>query len=187
MTDWPTGWRDVVLRDSGIPKTQFALDALTAWERSTPTDTWTNNPLGMPYVKGVSVPAAFTSYAAFGTMADFYGAIKRHLATIKGKAIVGLLIGADDSGALWREIHAMKWPGNDTESDYPHLMLDAIAAKYRDKLTTRQVGTSKTTGSVQAPSHVHEAVKLQAAALHEAATMFSNSADAIAHIIRRVS
>jgi hypothetical protein len=184
MADWPTGWRDVILRTSGIPKTQWALDVLSAWQKSTPVSVSGNNPLGLPVVKGVSTPAAFTQYAAFFTMTDFYAAIKALLATGPGKAVVSDLIGADDLAATWRDIHALGLPGNKTESDYPHLVLDMVASAYRDKLTKRQAGTVKTTGVVAAPANVHQAVAAQNVALHQAATMFGNTADAISHIVR---
>ena len=184
MTTWPTGWRETILRASGIPKTQFALDVLSAWEKSTPTDAWTANPLGMPVVKGKSVPAAFTAYAAFGTMQDFYDAIKQAFAVMPGKAVVHELISADDHAATWRNIHAMKWPGNLTESDYPHVLLDMVSTKYRDKMTTRALGTSKTTGSVNAPPITHDAIRAQNLAMHHAATAFTNTADAINYLVK---
>jgi hypothetical protein len=182
--DWPTGWREKVLSDSGIPETRFALDVLSAWERSTPTEQWTNNPLGIPYERGRTNRAMSSDYAAYPTIGEFYAAMKRYMDTRNGRQVVRMLVNADDLAATWREIHGMKWPANATESDYPHVLLDMIEDTYRSKMTNRQRGETQGTGIVNASHGAHAAVRMQAAALHHAANHFNNAADALASIMR---
>jgi len=187
MAQWPSSWRESLLRASGIPKTQFALDVLAAWQKSTPLESYSNNPLGMPR-SSRSVPSwQDTEYAAYPTMQHFYAAFKRLVSTGQGRAILHVLIAADDHAATWREIHALNWPATKTEQDYPHLVLDMVEQKYRDRLTSRRTGDSKGTGIVTAHPSVHSNVRAQAAALYEVAQKFDDAGSAFEYIARRLS
>lgn|SRR5487761_129025 len=184
MAGWTQAWRERVLRAGGVPVTQYALDVLSAWRRSTPTEPWTNNPLGHP-ARGSGAPEALdTPYAMFPTINDFTAAMKRLLKSPAGKQLLHTLITSDSYATAWREIHALKWPANLTESDYPAVLLDMVEQTYRDKLSRTSKEKRKTAGTQQASPDVHMAVRQQGYALHDAMTSFGDGRKAIAHIVR---
>jgi len=184
MASWPTGWREATLRAAGIPKTQFALDVLAAWQQSTPTEPWTNNPLGMP-ASGSGYPAALqTPYAAFPSMQAFRDAFKRLIRTMRGRSVLDALLSAQSYSDAWREIHALNWSSNRTESEYPVKLMDMVSAAYTSKTQHKTRDIPTTTGTTHAPPDVHDAMRRQSHLLHHAATSFSNASDAIAHIMK---
>jgi hypothetical protein len=183
---WASTWRSDTLRVAGIPKSQFALDVLSAWRRSTPVEPWTNNPLGMP-ARGNGVTAAFsTPYGVFTSVNHFATTFNRFMATRQGTPIRHILTAGDSLTDAWREIHAIGWPAVKTETDYPVVLLDMVETRYRDKLVTRQSGGRKSSGTTHAAPEVHEAMKRQARALTDTANAFSDGRTAIGHIIRRL-
>lgn len=187
MTAWPTGWREATLRASGIPVSQFALDVLSAWQQSTPTEAWTSNPLGMP-ARETGMPRALnTPYAVFTGMGAFIDTFKRFIKTKRGAGLLHTLISASRLSDAWREIHGLSWPANDTETDYPTVLLDMVEQTYRTKLMTKPAADRKSVGTALASPQVHEAVRLQGYALHDAAKHFNSGHEAIAAIIRRTS
>ena len=187
MTGWQQSWRETTLRVSGVPKSEFALQVLSAWRRSTPVEPWTNNPLGMP-AHGNNVPRALnTPYGLFTSMTAFSTAFNRFCQSRHGLAVVNVLAAGDSLTDAWREIHALKWPANATEEDYPATLLDMIESNYRDKMTRRQNASPKTAGVTRAAPAAHEAMRQQAAALTYAAGAFNDGSKAIGHIIRRFS
>jgi hypothetical protein len=184
---WASTWRDDVLRISGIPKSQFALDVLSAWRKSTPVEPWTNNPLGMP-ARGNGVTQAFsTPYGVFGSVRHFATSFNRFLQTRQGESIKHILTVGDSMTDAWREIHAIDWPARNTETDYPVALLDRVEADYRAKVQRRSGGKQKSTGVAQAAPEVHVAMRQQARALTDAASAFSDGRQAIRHIIRRMN
>jgi len=184
MIGWPSGWREATLRAAGIPVSQFALDVLAAWQRSTPVVPATYNPLGMP-AKGTSnVNYLKTPYALFSGVGSFTKAFATFASSNKGAELLHALTAAESLSDVYRAIHALGWPANKTETDYPSALLDMLEANYRAKLATRTVATRTTSGIVQAPPSVHAAVRQQAAVLHHAATQFSDASKAIRHIVR---
>lgn len=186
MTVWPHDWRERTMRAAGIPKTQAALDILAAWRRSTPVEPWTNNPLGMP-AHGSNAPRALgTPYAFFFTIGDFTAAFKRTMKSSHGMPLLHLLISADDLPATWRAIHALKWPANDTETDYPSVLLDMIERKYRDQIQTAPKAQRKSSGTQLISPDVHTMMRQQGYALHNAAKTFTNAGDAISFLTRRL-
>lgn len=187
MPAWPDDWRQRVLRASGVPVTQWALDVLAAWRRSTPVESWTNNPLGVPYHGSKANRALSTPYASFVTIGDFANAMKRLLKSNRGTALLHELISANNVAAAWREIHALKWPGNLTETDYPSAVLDMVEASYREKIQTSTKAQRRGTGSTMAAPALHEATRAQGLALHHAATAFSDGKQAIGYVMRRLS
>lgn len=184
MATWPTGWQQTTLRASGIPITQFALDVLNAWANSTPTEPWTNNPLGMPASPYMYAKALNTDYAAFPTMQDFRDTIKKYLVGGAGRAVQHALIMGESYSDAWREIHALNWPSNKTESEYPSALMDMVQAAYTSKMTNGNRAKPTTTGATHAPPDVHVAMRNQAMRLHHAATTFNSATDAIAHLMR---
>ncbi len=187
MTGWQQSWRETTLRVADIPKSDFALQVLSAWRRSTPVEPWTYNPLGMP-AHGNNVPRALNSpYGLFTSMTAFSSAFGKFTKTRHGLAVAGVLASGDSLAEAWREIHALGWPATTTEEDWPAALLDMIESDYRAKVTRRQDASPKTTGVTSASPAAHEAMRQQAAALHYAAGAFNSGAAAIQHIMRRLS
>jgi hypothetical protein len=181
---WVSGWREATLRAAGIPISQFALDALAAWNKSTPVVPATYNPLGMP-AKGTSnVSYLATPYALFTGIGAFTKAMSAFLSTSKGAELAHALNAAESLSDVYRAIHALGWPAAKTETDYPSALLDMLEASYRAKMATRTPANRKTSGIVQAPPAVHTAVRQQARVLHHAAINFSDASKAISHIVK---
>lgn len=184
MATWPTGWQQTVLRAASIPVTQFALDVLSAWQKSTPTEPWTNNPLGMPALS-YGVPVALnTPYGAFPTMKSFRDAFMRAMARTGGANVAQALSMAQSYSEAWRAIHALKWPSNSTESEYPIALMDMVQAAYTSKVQNSTRANPTTTGSTHAPPDVHSAMRQQAMSLHHAATTFNTASEAIAYLVK---
>lgn len=172
------------MRAAGIPVSQFALDVLSAWQKSTPVVPATYNPLGMPARGTSNVQYLGTAYALFSGIGAFTKAMATFLASNKGADVRHALELSESLSDAYRAIHALGWPATKTETDYPSALLDMVEAQYRAKLATRTAANRKTTGTVQAPPAVHAAVRQQAAVLHHAATQFSDAAKAISYTVR---
>lgn len=158
MYQWPTNWKEETLRAAGVPVTQHALDVLTAWFKATPTQAWTNNPLGLPAVKGAAPKALNTPYAAFPTHEHFRQAFKTLAHGSPGKVLVHVLMDDGEYAAAWRAINALNLPGNATESDYPATLLDMVEQKYREKLQTVEPGKRKSMGPGVGAHQGHQSV-----------------------------
>lgn len=186
MTRWSSGWKEATLRHAEIPVTDFATTVLTAWASSTPTQPWTNNPLGMP-AHGNNVPRALnTPYGLFPTMGAFRQAFARLLKTNSGVSLSRVLAAGDDLPDAWRAIHALGFPANRTETDYPVTLLDMLEDDYRAKMATRPVAKRRTVGTGKARPEVHDAMRAQSYAIAYASRAFDNGSAAIAHIMRRL-
>lgn len=186
MNRWSSGWKEATLRHVEVPVSDFAITVLTAWTNATPTQPWTNNPIGMP-AHGNNVPRALnTPYAAFPTMGAFRQAFARLLKTNRGVNLAGLISAGDDMPATWRAIHALGFPANQTETDYPSSLLDMLEDDYRAKMATRPVAKRQTVGNAKARPEIHEAMRAQSYAVAYAATAFQNGSAAIAHVMRRL-
>lgn len=186
MGNWPTGWREHTLRNAGIEINQFALDVLHMWEQATPTDRWTNNPLGMPS-SGYSAPRAFNSpYAAFPTMTAFYKAFRTAAHAKEGKPLHVTLSTSDKHSEAWRVIHSLGWPANATETDYPATLLDKLTDDAIAKLNVSPKGQRKTVGVATATKSQHQQVHAQSQAVHHAASHINDSARAIEYIVRKL-
>lgn len=183
---WSDGWQQATLRAVGVPVTQYALDVLNAWQQSTPTQPWTNNPLGYPAAGSAYPKALDTPYAVMPTMDEFRAAFKRVLKTGNGQSVLNVLLSGDSYSDAWREIHALGWPANATESDYPTALLDLVTDAYRKKVQAKSGGQNNSAGQMQASPATHTAIKAQAQALNHAAQSFSNGADAITYLVRRL-
>jgi len=156
VSGWPTNWRQEALRAAGVPVTQHALDVLDAWFKSTPTQAWTNNPLGLPPIQNVAPKALNTPYGAYPTHEHFLQAFKKLAHESPGKVIIHVLMNEREYAAAWRAIHALNLPGNATESDYPSTLLDMVEDKYRTKLQTVQPDQRKSMGPGQDAHRGHQ-------------------------------
>lgn len=187
MTTWSDGWREALLNASGIEVTQFALDVLNYWEQATPTQGWTNNPLGMP-ASGYGVPKAFnTAYGAFPTPDAFRQAFSKAVHDKPGKPLLSALATQDKLSVAWRAIHSLGWPANQTETDYPSTILDAITDGSTADLKTSAPADRKTVGLSAQRTDVHRMIANQGNALHHAVTNIGNAADAMNYVIRRMN
>ena len=187
MTTWPDGWREALLSQAGIEVTQFALDVLNYWQQATPTAKWTNNPLGMPYTVGGAQRAFSTGYAAFPTM----DAMRKAFATVAhaghGAPILSALATQESLTVAWRAIHALNWPANQTETDYPATILDAVTDGSTAKLKISPKADRKTVGTSDTTTDVHSMISSQNDALHHAVNNISGATDAMGYVLRRMN
>lgn len=187
MATWSDGWREALLSAANIPVSQFALDVLNYWEQATPTQSWTNNPLGMP-ASGYGVPKAFNSaYGAFPTPDAFRAAFTKALNTTEGKALYHALAVDEKLTVAWRAIHTLNWPANQTETDYPSTILDAVTDSATTGRKTSKAADRKTVGLSPQRTDVHAMIQKQNQALHHAVTNIGNAADAMNYVIRRMN
>lgn len=182
--NWPDGWKENALRAAKIPISDFAVNVLHHWEQSTPTDRWTNNPLGMPTAKYATPRALNSPYAAFPTLQAFYKAFGTAAHEGHGKPLYTVLGTSEKHAEAWRVIHALNWPANLTETDHPSALLDLIDEKVRKALKVKPASERKTVGVTPQPSGQHAAIRAQSQALHHAANNFSSGPLAIAYIVR---
>lgn len=187
MTNWPDGWREALLAANDVPVTQFALDVLNYWQQATPIQRFTNNPIGMP-ASGYNAPRAFsTAYAAFPTPDAFRKAFGMALKTTEGKALFHALAAQDSLTVAWRAIHGLKWPANDTETDYPATILDAVTDNSTAKLKISPKAKRKSIGTTTTRTDVHAMIQAQGQALHHAANNITGATDAMNYAIRRMN
>lgn len=187
VTSWPAAWRETLLESTGIPITRFALDVLSAWQQSTPTSPWTNNPLGLRPGSSRIPLALGTPYGAFPSMRDFGIAFIGLLHTKNGREVFDQLAIGDSLSGAWRTIHALGLPANHTEQDYPHILLDMVEASYRDKVTSRDMGTSRGTGAVNEISSPAAPMRYTAAQLTRTAISLHHATRAMNATVRGMS
>lgn len=182
-SSWPDGWRSAVLMDAGLPVTGFTLKALQAWADSTPILTYTNNPLGMPYVQGSTAQLMRTGYAMFPTMAMMRDRFTKFVSSHTGAALHDAFALGEKYSEVWRAVHALKWPANTTETDWPSAVLDLTSESYResvqsvaspaDRKTSGAIGNQTSFGTLaNASTRVASQVVSQ---LNQAATAFNTN------------
>lgn len=187
MTNWPDGWREALLTEAGIPQTQFALDVLNYWAQATPVPPWTNNPLGMPSA-GTNTPQAFrTGYAAFPTPGDFRKAFAVAAHAGSGKPLFTALAAQAKLSVAWKAIHALGWPANKTETDYPATILDAIGVSGTAGMKVSKASDRKTVGTSPVDSQTHAMIRRQNQAVHTAVSNISDTTKAIQYVVRRMN
>jgi hypothetical protein len=184
MNDWPTGWREHALRRADMPISQFALDVLHLWERSTPTGRYTNNPIGIPK-HGYSASASLDGkYAAFPTMQAFYDAFRIAAHAGHGKPLLVALAVNDKHSVAWRAIHGLEWPANLTETDYPAHVLDKVSGALPKGASGKPASDRKTVGKPASRTGGNSSAVRQAELLHQASRNMSDATRAINHIAR---
>lgn len=187
MPRWESGWREHALRHAGIDVTQFALNMLQDWMESTPTQPWTNNPLGFPQRGYAPARALKSPYAAFATMNHFHDAFRK-LLTGRAQHLLRLsLSGGENPAEVWRAVNSLKWPANGTETDYPSRVLDRVDSSYREKLQSTTPEQRRTVGLDAVPSGAHHDSARQLIALHHAAHRFDDVNSALRHIQRTMN
>lgn len=158
---WPTTWRKSALQAADIEPSPFALKALSLWQKSTPTQPWTGNPLGLPQQGYSSRVVPHTQYALFLKYSQFYEAFARAISTERSGIIKVLLQSGDSVAKLWREIHDMGWPATGTENDYPREIHYWIGDEFRAKLNIQPKTVYRTSGAT-AQSHINNHLIMQA-------------------------
>lgn len=144
-SNWPDGWATATLKAAEIPVTDFALSVLKAWNASTPLLAYTNNPLGMPSIKGVRAQLLNTGYALFPQMSDFRTAFVAFLKTPPGQKVRHALAIDEKYPVAYRAIHALPWSANNTETDWPSAVLDLTSQSYRTKAASVAVPADRKT------------------------------------------
>jgi len=135
-SSWPDGWIPALLKDADLPVSDFTKRAILAWNASTPILPYTNNPLGMPAVKGKTLELLRTGYAMFVTMGDFRQAFAALLKSPSGTPLHDALALGEKYSDVWRAAHTLKWPANNTETDWPSGILDLTSQSYRDQASS---------------------------------------------------
>lgn len=184
-TRWASNWRQTSLRHADVEVTQFAMDILAAWQKSTPTEPWTNNPVGIP-AKGYGAPQALnTPYASFPTFQAFREAFRRAVHSHAGKPLLDALMSEGEHGKAWRTINALGWPASATESEYPAKVLDLAEGKYTATVKPKVERKNQSAGSQLPHKDVPQIFKDQARHLHEATAQLGFSSEALRQVIRR--
>lgn len=145
---WPDGWIQALLDNLDIATTSWSIKILDAWQRSTPLEPWTNNPLGVPTLDGMYPAVQGTLYAAFPSMAMFREDFGSRLVAPPGEAMFDELLAQDDIPAMWRAIHALDWPGTKLEYEYPYEVLKLTSQSYQDSILENGPGHRRSTGVV---------------------------------------
>lgn len=185
ITRWPSNWKHALLRELDIPVTQYALDVLSSWHKSTPVMPWTNNPLGLGAREHNKPEALGTPYAVFSTMKDFRSTMVRVSASTAGKKLVKALRDADKYSTAWHAIQGLNTPGRHTEEDYPIHVLHLASKAYEEHARKPRKGAPKTTGVVNPQVAPTNAVREINRALYHAAANMTDHRKAIAHIVKK--
>ena len=147
-SNWPDGWISATLKDAGLPITDFTRKVMQAWQQSTPILPYTNNPLGMPTVKGQTGELMRTGYAMFATMPIFRAAFSVFLTSNAGQACRDALALGEKYSDAWKAIHGLPWPANTTETDWPSAVLDLTSESYRSQVQSTDDPKNRTTSGV---------------------------------------
>ena len=153
---WASTWARSCLAGSGVPVNEYTLKAMALWNKSTPTEPWSMNPIGIPSKGFTRRSVPHTPYALFLKYADFSTAFSKALSSEQGLSVKAQLMSGDSIAKLWRAIRELNWPGVDTESDYPAELHTWIGDQYRDKLnipTTSPRTSSGTRSRPQVTNH----------------------------------
>lgn len=182
MYNWADGWREALIDELGVTRSDFLMSALQAWQESTPLQPYTNNPLGMPYIKG-SVPQLLnTDYGLFRDLAQFRASFVQFTMTESGAKLRNALVGGESLGPLYRAVNALNWPGNATETDYPSGLLDLMTITARARLQTAEASARKTAGTIGYTSAQGGGLGLIGNALQRAANAALGSANALNNV-----
>lgn len=147
ISSWATTWARKTLQEIGLEPTTYAIKALRLWQKSTPLQPWTYNPLGIPK-KGYAPKAVpGTQYALFHSYSEFNSALGKALGTERQGRISLLLKAADNTTALWREINALPWPAAQSESDWPVLLHGMARQELQALGLDLPVSPQRTTGT----------------------------------------
>lgn len=182
MYNWSDGWREALIEEMGVDRSDFLMSVLQAWQESTPLQPYTNNPLGMPYDKGNVPRLLSTNYGLFRDLAQFRSAFVSFIQGQYGSSLRSALLGGEALGPAYRAIHGLGWPGNLTESDYPSAVLDLTTATVRSRLQTTDPADRKTAGTIGYTSAQGGGLGMVGSALQRAANSALSAANALNNV-----
>lgn len=187
-SEWPDGWIIATLKDADLPVTDFTKRALLAWNATTPTLPYTNNPLGLPAVTGKTSELMRTGYAMFVTMPMFRQAFADFLKSSAGGDVHEALALDEKYSKVWRAVHSLKWPANTTETDWPSGVLDLTSESYRDKMASvTSPADRKTSGAYGTQTAVGTAAGASARNTADVASRFQQATNAVNSIAGRLA
>lgn len=185
MASWPSNWINQALTAAGIPVTGDTIQIMLSWKDSTPLPPWTNNPIGMPVHSSGAQSYMKTRYAMFPAMSAFYAAFAAFAASDAGRKLATAMTADSPYPGTWRAISALKWPGSDTETDYPSAVLDLTDQSYRDSVGAASPGARRTSGQVGGTSPAKADVIANAKVAAAAVTAISNAGAAMRYALQR--
>lgn len=183
--EWPDRWMNTSLERAGIPVTTETLTIMRAWKTSTPLPPYTNNPIGFPAGTLGAKSLLTTRYALFLTMDTFYAALAALVRQHPGRMLVQAMTSDNPYPATWRVIHGFKWPGSDTETDYPSALLDLTTQAYRDSVGASSAGARRTSGVIGASTPITSPVIDQARSLADVASTVNGATEQVRELLRR--
>lgn len=148
MNEWESNWAGYLAQETGSANVEFTTRVFQLWQRSTPTEPWTNNPLGMPYTAKGAHRALSTDYGAFMSMRDFRTSFLGFLTSVPARRLRDALLLQEKLPPIWRAISDLHWPASVTETDYPSAILDATTEDYRARVNAARAEQRKTAGSI---------------------------------------
>lgn len=184
MPVWSDGWQIALLRMIDVDATTPAVKLLTEWQRSTPVETWTNNPLGMPAVPGKYPPALPTKYAIFPDMGSFREEFAAFIKTRPGIGVHHALTLPDRPALLWRAVSSLRWPGSETETDYPAHILDMTTIGYRDHVNATIPADRKSAGHASSVPAIPDITSASRNVSARAAASLTGAANSIRSVMR---
>lgn len=185
MASWPSTWMTSALEAAGVPVTPAALAVLKAWKDSTPIPPYSNNPVGMPYGSSGAIRYLSTGYGMFVTIGNFYSAFAAFMRTDAGKRIAADMAMEVPYAAAWRDISRLKWPGTDTETDYPSALLDLTSEAYQKSVHATPAADRKTSGQVIARGDASRTVLQQQRSVSEAVNTITGVENQVRFLLRR--
>ena len=187
MNTWPYDWISKTLQAAGVPDTVEASRIMLAWRKSTPLPPLSNNPVGMPVNSSGAPSYMGTRYAIFPSMDAFYAAFGTFARSSAGQVLVRAMTSDPPYGRSWRAISSLSWPGSDTETDYPAILLDLTSAAYRRSVEAASADQRKTSGMVGIAHRGAASTVSQGAAVNTAVARIRATSSSQAARIRKGS
>jgi hypothetical protein len=187
MSVWPVNWQVRTLAAAGIADDEATFAILSTWQRSTPLPPYSNNPLGMPSGSSGAKSYLGTPYAIFSSFGMFTKAFAAFVATYQGGQLVQAMQSDNPYPAAWRIVHALGWPGTQTETDYPSALLDLTEFSYRQSVDATQAALRKTSGLVTSSMAGTTSVASSVATVNQATAATSAARSFVGDIMKGYS
>lgn len=187
MIMWPVNWQQRVMAATGIPDNADTFAILSAWQQSTPLPASTCNPFGMPAHSLGAKPYLATQYAIFPSFGMFTKAFAAFLKTYTGSQLAKAMQSESPYGDTWRAIHALGWPGAQTETDYPSSLLDLAPESFRDSVKATPPAYRKTSGLITTPNATETSSMSQVASVNKATQASVTARSVVGDIMRGYS
>jgi hypothetical protein len=184
MVLWPIMWQQQALAALGVPDSDDTFAIMTAWQASTPLPPYSYNPLGMPAGSNGAKAYLGTPYAQFGSIGMFYAALKAFGSSYQGSQLAQVMRSDNPYPATWRAVSALKWPGSQTETDYPSALLDLTSQSYRASVNASTGSARKTSGMVTSPDAATTSALSQARAVNQATQAFADAKTQVSFLLR---